>query len=155
METFKELLIADYGTIKVGNKGTIMGKKGVMTPNNQNSKKYYRVHIGKHMYSVHRLVAQAFLENPLNLPQVNHKDGNKSNNNVENLEWCTNQTNKDHAVKNQLISSKITYDKAEEIREKYSTGNYTYQELGEMYDLSYSMIGYIVRLDSWNLKEAN
>lgn len=52
---------------------------------------------------IHRLVAEYFIENSLNLPQVNHKDGNKSNNKVDNLEWCSNEYNMNHAIVNSLI----------------------------------------------------
>ena len=58
-----------------------------------NNQGYFRVALCKEnkpkLYSIHRLVAQAFIPNPDGLPQVNHKDENKKNNCVSNLEWCT------------------------------------------------------------------
>jgi hypothetical protein len=53
-------------------------------------------------FGVHRLVGECFIPNPLNLPEINHKDCNKSNNNVENLEWCNHQHNIRHSVFNKL-----------------------------------------------------
>lgn len=51
---------------------------------------------------IHRLVAECFIPNPDGLPEVNHKDGNKANNNADNLEWCTSSYNKLHAIRTGL-----------------------------------------------------
>lgn len=57
-------------------------------------------------YLVHRLVARAFIPNPNNLPQVNHKDGNALNNRIDNLEWCTAEDNIQHSYKISRIKNK-------------------------------------------------
>jgi len=68
-------------------------------------------------YKVHRLVASAFIENPKELPQVNHIDGDKLNNNVYNLEWCNNFENHKHAQKLGLIKTKLSEEDILLIRE--------------------------------------
>ena len=59
---------------------------------------YIIVGLDKNQYSLHRLIALTFLENPENKPVVNHIDGNKTNNDLSNLEWCTIAENNQHAI---------------------------------------------------------
>ena len=69
------------------------GYLGVCLSNDKERKKFY----------VHRLVAQTFIPNPNNLPQVNHKDENKQNNHVSNLEWCTSKYNNNYGTRTQRM----------------------------------------------------
>lgn len=67
-------------------------------PNGYQVVNLYKNNKGRNEY-VHRLVAMAFIPNPDNLPQVNHKDEDKANNVVDNLEWCTNTYNQQYGTK--------------------------------------------------------
>ena len=79
--------VSNFGKVK-----SIKFGKEIILKLNKDKDGYLQVTLCKNnikkVYKVHRLVAQAFLDNPYNLSQVNHKDEDKTNNNVDNLEWC-------------------------------------------------------------------
>ena len=104
-------------------------------------------------YLVHRVVAEAFIPNPKNHPQVNHIDGNKLNNNVENLEWCTHQYNQLHARQNGLMggergnTSKLTERDVRAIRRIYPKLNT--RELAKAFDVGQPAICNIINKKTW------
>jgi hypothetical protein len=91
----KSYFVSNLGRFK-NSSGTIMNNYRT----NENG--YIRIFIYKKTFTLHRLVALTFLENPNNKEQVNHKDGNKLNNVIQNLEWCTNKENQIHKFQNGL-----------------------------------------------------
>ncbi len=107
---------------------------------------------------IHRLVAKAFIPNPENKRAVNHKNGIKSNNKVQNLEWCTNKENSLHAKDNGLLNikrgeeignSKLTEKQVLEIRKKYKPWKYTLSMLATEYKVCFQLISLIVNYKIW------
>lgn len=104
-------------------------------------------------HSVHRLVAIHFISNIENLPEVNHKDGDKNNNEHSNLEWCSRANNMNHAYENSLINqkgtnsfwSKLNEEEVLEIRELYRGGTLTYDDIAAIFGVGPSTIGRVVR----------
>lgn len=96
----------------------------------------------------HRLIASTFIKNEQNKPEVNHIDGNKLNNSVENLEWCTRQENIEHAVKNKLFNngpkgirnykSKLTEEQVRQI--KYGLNHVNSNQVSKMFGVGSSII---------------
>jgi hypothetical protein len=89
--------------IKSRHNGTTVRKGRTLTPFYEENKGYYQVKLTKmgksKTHRIHRLVALAFLENPFNCSDINHKDEVKTNNNVNNLEWCTRKYNNNYGTK--------------------------------------------------------
>lgn len=111
---------------------------------NCKSKKYY----------LHRLVAIQFLDNLDDLPQVNHIDGNKLNNSITNLEWCTKQENQNHAIRTGLMqrgqerpSAKLTEQQVLEIYKL--KGVLKAQDIADRYKVSKNTVNCILRGSKW------
>lgn len=122
-----------------------------------NSRGYEEIKIQRNNYKVHRLVAIAYISNPENLPQVNHIDGNKLNNDVSNLEWATNSDNQYHAWKTGLqpkrhaSNASLTQKEADAIREEYVNTKIGTLELSRKYNVSKTTIKDILNAKYYNL----
>lgn len=127
-------------------------------------KGYYRVGLmtdkGRKFFMVHRLVMEAFnpIENSLDY-EVNHIDGNKHNNNIKNLEWCTGSYNVRHSLETglktpargtQIAGNKLNETQVLEICDLLQSGMYSLTQIGEKYGVSKHCIFDIKRKKSWS-----
>jgi hypothetical protein len=107
---------------------------------------------------IHRLVALTFIPNPENKPSVNHINGIKDDNRVENLEWCTAKENTQHAYRTKLNSgvkgekshlSKLKKEDIIKIRLMHKEGLYSQSKLGLIFNVSQSQIYRIIKHLNW------
>jgi hypothetical protein len=115
---------------------------------------YLRITANNKTLKSHRLVAYTFLPNPQNLPDINHKNGIKTDNRPINLEWCTQRWNNEHAIKIGLVlplsaydHSKLEYEEKVEISDRYSRRKIkkcSLRSLAKEYGVHYETIGRIV-----------
>lgn len=158
MEQYKEIPFAD--NYLVSNLGNVKSKRYNKPLKGQlNNCGYYRVQIGsvKNRHFIHRLVAETFLEKDFDREFVNHIDGNKLNNNVENLEWVTRSENDIHAFRNDLRKSKkgekhhnakLTQFKVNDIKELLSK-NYNCVYIANLFNVNRKTINDIKLGKTW------
>lgn len=152
----------------ISNKGNLKNiKTGTIYKLQTTSKGYKVIYVtlGKRhsglLIRIHRAVAETFIPNPNNLPQVNHKDCNKSHNDVENLEWVTCKENIMHAESKNLINlfksgyenhnCKLSENIVIEIRKSYKIGDKEFglKPLARKYGVSRNTIRDVVRNKTW------
>lgn len=128
-------IIKDFPDYAISNLGNVRNLETSRILKPGIDKGYLRIGLYKNgeqkWFYIHRLVAEAFLPNPDNYPQVNHKDENKLNNCLENLEWCSAQYNIDYSVSKQIEQYDLngnliaTWKSVSEVQRQfgYSQGN--------------------------------
>lgn len=162
-----EYEISSYGRIRSvenvivrGNGWKYTRKSKILKPSVSGGYLRGAVCVNKKMipYKIHRLVALAFIPNNENKKEVNHIDGNKLNNHVENLEWCTRQENIEHCILNKLQkpfkgeeigNSKLLEFQVIEIRNKFKPRVYSRAKLAKEYNVSEATIKDILYKRTW------
>lgn len=139
-EIFKD--IKDYdGLYQISNCGRVKSlKRNIILKPSANNKGYLHVILYKNGNSkigrIHRLVAENFIPNPGNKPQINHIDGHKSNNNVNNLEWVTNSENQKHAFKMGLQTNKGNHNPRARKINQYNLNGELIKTWNSYYDIT-------------------
>lgn len=163
-EIWKTVIIDNIDTkYKVSNIGNIRNPFDKDMHPNLDTSGYYqiRIWIKRKPYSkkVHRLVAEAFIPNPENKPEVNHINGIKTDNIVENLEWCTRKENMEHAYANNLIPilygenhgrSKYTNKQIHEVCKLLEKNKYKVKKISKMTNVDKNTINDIISRSAWN-----
>lgn len=150
-----------------GPNGRLSIRKGQIVKGCYSHGKYLQVNLYKdrknNTQKIHRLVAIAFLSNPENYEQVNHKDFDRENNNLDNLEWCSARQNKDYSINagrqlkgTDVHSVKLTDEDILEIRRIYAetrtksrVGRGVLSGIAAKYGVCPSSISQIVARKSW------
>lgn len=108
-------------------------------------------------YKIHRIIASAFIPNPLEKSQVNHIDGNKLNNRVDNLEWATPSENTQHAYDTGLICRKGSKQSSSVLKEcdipfirLWVEYGYRYKDIAEAFGVGSTSIGNIMTKVAWS-----
>lgn len=148
---YRKYTLDDYEVTRDGD--VINRHNGRKVKPQPNGKGYLRFWVGgKHIF-VHRMVAKLYVPNPDNKPQVNHKDGNKLNNHADNLEWVTNQENRDHAMRTglHLCGEKCSWAKLSKQQVLFIRNHpeITQTELAKAFEVSLSAIADIRNGRSW------
>lgn len=140
--------LEQYEGYTITDKGEIISYKGEEPKNlklQENNKGYLFIRLRYHSPKIHRLVAKSFIPNPENKEQVNHKNGIKSDNRVDNLEWVTNQQNREHAI-NAGLKNEIEYNIAQyDLEDNLLNVFYTAQDALDFLNISNKRSGNIGR----------
>jgi len=165
MEEIWKDVISYEGIYEVSNLGRVRsintGRKKPLKPLLGNNG-YFKINLYKDKkmsaINIHRLVAIAFIINDGNKKQVNHIDGNKINNNVDNLEWVTDSENQKHSYDIGLKvgrkgtshhNCKITEETVIKIRELWNTGEYVQREIAEIIGINTNNVWKIINGVRW------
>jgi predicted XRE-type DNA-binding protein len=159
------LTVTTHPKYLIGNEGTVLSLKGSKVTTLKPSKDKWG-YLGVNLYmdgeqkrfKIHRLVATHFIRRKSNAPrEVNHIDGDKTNNCVDNLEWVTRSENMEHAYETGLRnlpsesapSAKLTNEEVEEIRRRYENEDIMQKKLAAEYGVDQSQISRLLRGETW------
>ena len=156
---WKQIENFDYEINKIGEVRRISSKrvkKPYLRKDGYIGIQLYKSKNEKLNFQLHRLIAIAFIDKPIGKEFINHKDSNRQNNTIDNLEWVTKQENIIHGYKSGFASnrgskngfSKLNEEEVLEIRKKKIEG-YTYQQLAALYNVSYNCIAGIIQKTNW------